>query len=103
MGCQQVIGLASPSRHSQVRDLGATDVFDYNQAGWAAQVFQATGGSGVDAFLDSQGDLAGEGFLTLGKQSHWLVYGGQALRAQASQAHQAIAGRETTGKVVLIP
>lgn len=159
MGCQQVIGLASPGRHSHVRELGATDVFDYSQSGWAARVLEATGGSGVDAFLDSQGDLSGEGFLTLGKLSHWLIYGGQAqdpgvltsarlwemifrditLRGyslyssvehfgrglsalgkwvesgalkvsvqafplvEASQAHRAIAARQTTGKVVLVP
>ncbi len=77
-GASQVIGLASPSKHDLVRSLGADAVFDYTQAGWSKQVLAETNGEGIDIFLDSQGDLAGEGFDALGPKSHWLVFGSQA-------------------------
>lgn len=77
-GAGKVIGLASASKHEAVKSLGADAVFDYTQSGWSEQVLSETGGAGVDLFLDSQGDLAGEGFDTLGEKSHWLVYGSQS-------------------------
>ena len=158
-GAGKVIGLASPGKHDLVRSLGADVAVDYTQVGWSKQVLAETQGQGVDIFLDSQGDLAGEGFDALGQKAHWLIFGGQAgssssltaermfglvgknatLRgynvmgdaddfgraltemiewaasgklklsvqsfalADVALAHEAIANRKTTGKVVLEP
>lgn len=77
-GAGKVIGLASPSKHGRVRELGADYVFDYNTAGWFKDVLEATGEAGVDVYLDSQGDLSGEGVETLGQGARWMVFGGQA-------------------------
>ncbi len=77
-GAGRVIGLASSSKHEFVKSLGADAVFDYTQPGWAQSVLAETDGAGVNLFLDSQGELAGEGFDTLGQKSHWLVYGAQS-------------------------
>ncbi len=77
-GAGKVIGLASPSKHARVCAYGADDVFDYNRPGWAQQVLDATGGKGVDIFLDSQGELWGEGAHTLGKGAFWLMFGRQS-------------------------
>lgn len=77
-GAGKVIGLASPRKHDAVRNLGADAVFDYTQPGWGQQVFDATGGKGVDIYLDSQGDLAGEGVQTLGDKARWLIFGFQS-------------------------
>lgn len=77
-GAGQVIGLASPAKHDLVRSLGADTALDYTKPGWAQQVMAETGGKGVDIFLDSQGDLAGEGFDALGQKAHWLVFGSQS-------------------------
>ncbi len=77
-GAGKVIGLASPSKHDFVHSLGADAVFDYTQPGWAKDVLAETNGAGVHVFLDSQGELAGEAFDTLGEKAHWLVYGAQS-------------------------
>ncbi len=77
-GAGKVIGLASPSKHDLVRSLGADAVFDYTQPGWAKSVSAEAGDAGVGVFLDSQGDLAGEGFETLGPGASWVIYGGQS-------------------------
>lgn len=77
-GAGKVIGLASPGKHERVRELGADFVFDYNVAGWSKFVLEAAGEAGVDVYLDSQGDLAGEGVETLGEGARWMVFGGQA-------------------------
>jgi NADPH2:quinone reductase len=78
MGAGKVIGLASKSKHERVRGLGADDVVDYTQPGWGAQVAAAAGEKGVHVYLDSGGDLAGEGFDTLGYGARWLIFSRQA-------------------------
>lgn len=82
-GAGTVIGLASPSKHQKVRDYGADDVFDYTQRGWAKLVTGATGGKGVDIFLDSQGDPGGEGPHAVGRGGFWLIFGRQAKGSHA--------------------
>ena len=77
-GAGKVIGLASLSKHDLVKSLGADAVFDYTSAGWSKSVLAETGDTGVNIFLDSQGDLASEAFATLGDKAHWLVFGGQS-------------------------
>ena len=49
-----VLGVASPGNHDYLRGLGASAVFDYHAADWAAQVRAAVPG-GVDLLLDCAG------------------------------------------------
>jgi NADPH:quinone reductase len=77
-----VAGLAStPEKRKWVASLGADDVIDYTQPGWAEQVKTATGGKGVDIFLDATGDTAEGGLKPLAPGGVWVIYGSQ----QASQ------------------
>jgi NADPH:quinone reductase-like Zn-dependent oxidoreductase len=48
------LGVASPGNHDYLRGLGASAVFDYHAADWAAQVRAAVPG-GVDLLLDCAG------------------------------------------------
>jgi NADPH:quinone reductase-like Zn-dependent oxidoreductase len=48
------LGVASPSNHDYLRNLGATDVFDYHDADWVQQVSAVVPG-GVDLLLDCAG------------------------------------------------
>ncbi len=164
-GAGTVIGTASTDdkRRFVTDELGATAAVDYTKPGWAQEIKNATGGKGVDVFLDATGDLVGEGYDALGAGGRWLVYGsqsgkvadlaasrvsrfvglGQSLTGytlyrtmgdsakiakalgeligwvvsgqlkvatddrfaltDAAKAHEAIASRKTTGKVVLEP
>lgn len=161
LGAGTVIGLASTEdKRAKVAALGADATVDYTQDGWPEQVKTATGGKGIDIFLDATGDSAG-GLKPLADGGYWVVYGAQATSetaltgadlsgtifggqtvrgwnltrtprevipetlkqligwavggelkiiaedkfalADAASAHRAIAGRKTTGKVVLEP
>ncbi len=97
-GAGKVIGLASPAKHDLVRSLGADAALDYTQSGWAQQVLAATNGQGVDIFLDSQGDPAGEGFDALGQKAHWLIFGSQSGKGNALPAEHvwAMVGKNAT-------
>ncbi len=50
----RVLGVASARNHDYLRGLGAADVFDYHDPGWADQVRTAVGG-GVDLLFDASG------------------------------------------------
>src|SRR5215813_6763793 len=50
----RALGVASPANHAYLRDLGASEVFDYHAADWVQQV-RATIPSGVDVLLDCAG------------------------------------------------
>ena len=79
LGAGTVIGLASTDeKRAKVKELGADFAIDYTQEGWAEQVRAATGGMGVDIFLDASGDNAGGGLKPLAKGGHWVVYGAQS-------------------------
>lgn len=54
-----VLGVASAGNLDYVRGLGAADVFDYNQPGWAEAVRQAFP-DGVDALFDAAGTETGQ-------------------------------------------
>jgi NADPH:quinone reductase-like Zn-dependent oxidoreductase len=61
----RVYGVSSARNHQFVKDLGATEVFDYNQPGWSEAVRAAIPG-GVDVLLDAVGgDSAVEAFKAL--------------------------------------
>jgi NADPH:quinone reductase len=50
----RVLGVASPASHDYLRRLGASEVFDYHQPGWAEQV-RAVAPGGVDLLFDAAG------------------------------------------------
>jgi len=50
-----------------VRSLGADLALDYGKPGWASEALEILSGEGVQAFLDSEGDLATEAFPILGR------------------------------------
>lgn len=70
-----VIGLASASKLSLVKSLGADHVFDYGQADWSTKVLDVTRSQGVQVFLDSTGDLERWVFPLLGPFGRWIIYG----------------------------
>jgi D-arabinose 1-dehydrogenase-like Zn-dependent alcohol dehydrogenase len=48
-----VIGAAStPEKQQAARALGADHTIDYREPGWSAQVYELTGGRGVDIVLE---------------------------------------------------
>ena len=55
----RVFGVASARNLEYVRSLGASEVFDYGQPGWAAGVPEADPG-GVDALFDGSGGETGQ-------------------------------------------
>lgn len=84
-GAGVVVGTASTDekRRFVTESLGATVAVDYTKAGWAAEVRAATGGKGVDIFLDATGEVAGEGYEALGDGGRWLFYGAQSGNASS--------------------
>jgi NADPH2:quinone reductase len=79
-GAGIVVGTASTDdkRRFVTEELGATVTVDYTKPGWAQEVRTATGGNGVDVFLDATGDVAGEGYDALADGGRWLFYGAQS-------------------------
>ena len=72
MGAGTVLGTAStPEKRELVKSLGADAAIDYTQPGWADAVKAATGGKGVDIYLDALGTRRGrpEG---AGARRHWV-------------------------------
>jgi NADPH:quinone reductase len=59
----RVFGVAGAANHDFVRDLGASEVFDYHAADWARQVRAATPG-GVDLLLDCAGGQTRDAAVT---------------------------------------
>lgn len=59
----RVLGVASSGNHDYLRGLGASDVFDYHDPEWAAQVRLAVPG-GVDLLFDGTGGQARDSALT---------------------------------------
>jgi NADPH:quinone reductase len=55
----RVFGVVSARNLEYVRSLGASEVFDYGQPGWAAGVLEAAPG-GVDALFDGAGGETGQ-------------------------------------------
>lgn len=97
-GAGKIIGLASPNKHAQVKKLGADAVIDYTKPYWSKEVLKATDGKGIDIYMDSQGDLAGEGFALLSDGAHWMIYGAQteSTNALPGTALWTILGRNIT-------
>ena len=78
-GAGVVVGTASTDeKREMVKGLGANEAADYTAKGWAETVKAATGGKGVDIFLDATGDLVGEGSSALADGGYWMIYGSQS-------------------------
>ena len=92
LGAGTVIGTAStPKKRDWVKSLGADATIDYTHSGWAEAVKAASGGKGVDIFLDATGDTAGGGLKPLGPGGIWVIYGSQ------QGAHGGLSGPELAG------
>ena len=71
----RVVGLTSKSKFDLVRSLGADQVADSDDAGWARSVKEAVGGKGIQVYLDSIGDLRTEAFPLLSQFGQWIIFG----------------------------
>ena len=71
----KVVGLASKSKFEPVRSLGADNVADPGDAGWARSVKEAVGEKGIQIYLDSIGDLRTEAFPLLSQSGQWIIFG----------------------------
>ena len=71
----KVVGLTSKSKFALVRDLGADQVADSDDAGWARSVREAVGKKGIQVYLDSIGDLATEAFPLMSQSGQWIIFG----------------------------
>jgi NADPH:quinone reductase len=71
----KVVGLTSKSKFEIVRSLGADQVADSDDEGWARSVEEAVGEKGIQVFLDSIGDLRTEAFPLLSQSGQWLIFG----------------------------
>jgi NADPH2:quinone reductase len=84
----KVLGLASATKHSRVKALGAIEAFTYDAPNWSDRIVEYNNGRGVDVFIDSQGDLGGEGFKVLSRGGRWMVYGWMEQDPQGFPADQ---------------
>jgi NADPH:quinone reductase len=71
----KVVGLTSKSKFEVVRSLGADQVADSDDVGWAASVKNAVGEKGILVYLDSIGDLRTEAFPLLSQSGQWIIFG----------------------------
>jgi NADPH2:quinone reductase len=71
----RVVGLTSKSKFDFVRSLGADQVADSDDAGWARSVKEAVGEKGIQVYLDSIGDLRTEAFPLLSQFGQWIIFG----------------------------
>lgn len=91
-GAGIVIGTASTDdkRKFVTEQLGATVAVDYTKSGWAQEARNATGGKGVDVFLDATGEVAGEGYDALADGGRWLFYGAQSGNASSLSGERIV-------------
>jgi NADPH:quinone reductase len=71
----RVVGLTSKSKFDLVKSLGADQVADSDDAGWARSVKEAVGEKGIQVYLDSIGDLRTEAFPLLSQFGQWIIFG----------------------------
>src|SRR6266567_3973112 len=71
----KVVGVTSKPKFEVVRSLGADQVADSDEAGWAASVKKAVGEKGIQVYLDSIGDLRTEAFPLLSQFGQWIIFG----------------------------
>jgi len=71
----RVVGLTCKSKFDLVKSLGADQVADSDDAGWARSVKEAVGGKGIQVYMDSIGDLRTEAFPLLSQFGQWIIFG----------------------------
>ncbi|MGJ6969256.1 zinc-binding dehydrogenase [Streptosporangium sp. G11] len=73
----RVIGAAGgPEKEGLIKSLGASAYVDYSRPGWARQVVEATGGTGVDLVFDGVGgDIGTEALTALREGGRVSVHG----------------------------
>lgn len=76
-GVEAVIGLAGGDKKQELaRALGADVAIDYRQPGWEQDVWQATGGAGIDVAFDGVGGSTGKAIVGLLKKGgRYLPHG----------------------------
>lgn len=89
MGAKQVIALASSKeRLDLVKSLGADTAIDYSEKAWPNQVREATGGKGVDIFLEAaSGEVGRESFKLVTPFGRVVFFG-------AKNIHDTIASEQ---------
>lgn len=100
LGAGNVIATASSSEKLDLaRRLGADFTINYMEAGWVAQVLQATHGKGADIILESVGGQIGEQSLqALAPQGHIVVFGAldvQSTSLNNQQVTQLVYGNQS--------
>ena len=76
-GAGTIVGTAgSAEKRELALSLGADQVVDYGRGGWTDEVFEATGGRGVDVVLESVGGEAGSSaFACLAPLGRMVMFG----------------------------
>jgi len=77
-GAGTIVGTAgSAEKRELAQSLGASVTIDYGQDGWVKQVFDATGGCGVDTVLESiGGKIGGQALQCLAPLGRLVSFGG---------------------------
>jgi NADPH:quinone reductase len=95
----RVLGVASPGNHDYLRNLGASEVFDYHATDWVRQV-RATVPGGVDLLLDCAGGQTRDqaiGAVRDGGRAYFIVLQSappQLERGISGESFAAHAGRQ---------
>jgi NADPH2:quinone reductase len=87
--------VASPGNHDYLRALGASEVFDYHDPGWAERVRDAVPG-GVDLLFDGAGGETRDraiGAVRDGGRAVTIVLAGEPARAERGITVEAFAAR----------
>ncbi len=76
-GAGSIIGTGSSAKKRDLaQSLGADSTIDYNQDNWVQQVYEATGGQGVNAVLESVGGTIGsQAFQCLAPLGRLVIFG----------------------------
>jgi NADPH:quinone reductase len=92
----RALGVASPGNHGYLRSLGASEVFDYHDAGWAQQVRTAVPG-GVDLLLDCAGGPTRDQAIGAVRDAGRAVF--IVLQGPPAQLERGIAGEPFAARV----
>ena len=70
-----VIGLTSENKLAAVRNLGADQAINYENAEWTSALKETLPSEGISVYLDSIGDLGTGVLAMLAKQAQWIIFG----------------------------
>jgi NADPH:quinone reductase-like Zn-dependent oxidoreductase len=92
----RALGVASRANHGYLRSLGASEVFDYHDAGWARQVRDAVPG-GVDLLLDGAGGQTRDQAISAVRDGGRAVF--IVLQGAPAQLERGITGEPFAARV----